>query len=100
MGWPVPGYIAGVTPDDRNRWPSEREDASQADPDEYEPSGDEPWSTAGAEDPEEVASGDRPAGSVDPRSVPSGESEEDLAEEDLGVATDVDETLGDDDGGT
>lgn len=75
-----------MTPDNRDRMPTEHEEAPQPDPDEYEPSGDRPWSSTGAEDPEEVASGDRPVGGVDdPGSVPSGESEQDLAAGDLGA---------------
>lgn len=72
-----------MTPDEPTRVRShpDRGDASyQSDPDEYVPIGD------GVDDPEEVVSGDRPVGRVDePHPVPSGESEEDLAAEDLGA---------------
>ena len=58
----------------------------QEEPEEYVPTGDEPWSDPETADPEEVASGDRRTGRIaDPGPTPSGASEQDIAAADLGV---------------
>ena len=60
------------------------------DPDDYVPPGDEERRDTGAEDPDEVALGSRRPGAVDdPAAVPSGESEQDLVAEDLGLDEDA-----------
>lgn len=76
-----------MTRDDASTTPAQQPPyaGEQSDPDEYVATGDEQWREV-ADDPEEVTSGDRSPGHVEPSGrMPSGESEQDLAAEDLGA---------------